>query len=59
MIAEVGSIDGIGNGFFSVVNLLGVRLLTKIKEGGSCMEVVGELMLDSGAKEGLSDGTEA
>ena len=59
MVAEVGAIDGVGDGFLAVVDLLGVRLLAEIEDGTTGTEVLRELMFDACAQEGLLDGTEA
>ena len=59
MVTDIGTVDGVGDGFLAVVDFLGVRLLAQIEDGAAQAEVAVELMLDAGAEEGLLDGTEA
>ena len=58
VVAQVGAIDGVGDGFLAVVDFLRVGTLAQIKHGAAQAEVGVELVLNAGAQEGLLQGTE-
>ena len=58
VVADVGTIDGVGDGFLSVVDFLGIGTLAEVKHRTAQTEVGVELMLHAGAEESLFQGTE-
>ena len=58
MITDIGTVDGVGDGFLAIVDFLRIGTLAQIENRPAQTEVRIELMLDTSTQEGFLHGAE-